>query len=535
MNKNLFYLFLVVFFLAACQKREETTPIENPNTKVSNNTQDEGPMVLGKKLENPYSVKNMRIAYKRLMGKKNYSVKTSATDENAVTTTHYYVRFLPKDTAEYDRLKTDTTLHLYQIPLDYEIISSGSNYQDTTGKPTWQYTAVKKGYQFDPNIQYEILEELYIPETVEATTTSALGSNKSNPNQFTIDLVNESMKLTNNLKDTLKSTNDIKTLYRPSGRIRVFDTRLNAYIPLVGVQIRGRRWFNFQRTYTDANGNYSLGYFGGNTNLSIFYETNDFDVRSGTFGQAWLDGPHTNDPWSVDISGGVQRFYAHVFRGARRYHHGDIGGLNRPDKPYNIKYAAYDKRGSSQGMNVMVHIVWPDISIWRYKSNGEEYSSDEIFSTAVHETAHSSHLTRMNSGLIQYAQVSSKLIESWAVGVEWMITQKEYRERGITNYSGPEYDRTGTISYPISRAYQYWNRNFNDPNYTPLYIDLIDDYNQASTGIGSITDNVRGYTLPQIEGFLKHIYGLSSLNEQLKAHKPVGVTDAQIDQLLGQY
>jgi len=34
---------------------------------------------------------------------------------------------------------------------------------------------------------------------------------------------------------------------------------------------------------------------------------------------------------------------------------------------------------------------------------------------------------------------------------------------------------------------------------------------------------------------LKHIYGLSSLAEQLKANKPAGVTDEQIDLLISQY
>jgi len=51
------------------------------------------------------------------------------------------------------------------------------------------------------------------------------------------------------------------------------------------------------------------------------------------------------------------------------------------------------------------------------------------------------------------ALVSKKLIENWAVAVEWMMTRMEYRERGIADYSSPTYDPLGTISYPISRAY----------------------------------------------------------------------------------
>lgn len=477
----------------------------------------------------------MKKAYQNLVAKKGYSARTSSIDENTITTTHYYVRFLPKDSVEFDKLKTDTSLVLYPIPLDYQIISSGP---DTSAKPVWQYTAVMKGYQFDSTIEHEVLEDLYIPEQSSSASTAASATDLKSPyiNKFVIDLVNEAMKITKNFQDTIKTAGgSTKVSYRPSGTIRVFDTRLQRYIPLVGVQIRGRRWFNFQHTYTDDNGNYSLGYFGGNTNLSIFYETSTFDVRSGTFGQAWYDGPHTNDPWSYDIPSGVQRFYAHVFRGARRYHWGDNGGLRRPYSPfYKIKYAAYDKNGDSQGWNHLGFIpAWPEISIWRYNSQGVEHDSDEIFSSTVHETAHSSQANLM--GNIQMAQVNNRLIESWAVAVEWMMTQKEYRERGIPDYSSPTYDPRGTISYPISRAYQFWNLNYPELRYTPLYIDLIDDHNQSTTNATFIRDNVRGYTLPQIEGYLKDIYAFYSLGTQLKAHKPSGITDGQIDELLSQY
>jgi len=493
-----------------------------------------GILFLGEKLENPYSVANMKKAYQNLLAKKGNSARTSSTDGNAITTTHYYVRFLPKDSVEYDRLKTDTSLVLYPIPLDYQIISTGS---DTSAKPVWQYTAVKKGYEFDSTIAHEVLEDLYIPEQSTNTNLSTSATELKSPysNKFVVDLVNEAMKITKNFQDTIKLTGgSTQVSYSPSGRIRVFDTRLQRPIPLVGVQIRGRRWFNFKRTYTDDNGNYSLGHFGGRTNLSIFYETSTFDVRTGTIGQAWHDGPHTNDPWSYDIPDGVQRFYAHVFRGARRYHWGDNGGLRRPSTPYKLKYGAYDKVGSDQGLNIIAHLGFvPDIMVWRYKSPDVEYDSDEIFSTAVHETAHTAHVNAMNGGWVQYVQVKLHLIESWAVAVEWMITQREYRERGIADYSGPDFLRFEPVSFPIKGSYQDWPIS-SSRSYTPVYIDLIDNYNQGLNG-RPIIDNVSGYTLPQIERLLKNIYGLSSLSEQLKANKPIGVTDAQIDQLLSQY
>ena len=223
-----------------------------------------------------------------------------------------------------------------------------------------------------------------------------------------------------------------------------------------------------------------------------------------------------------------------IFRGARRYHWGDNGGLRRPYGDSKLKYAAYDRNGNNQGVNHLGFAPWAEIAIWRYNSAGVQWDSDEIFSTTVHETAHSSQVYIMGN-IKMWIDLDKRLLESWAVAVEWMMTQREYRERGIAEYSSPTYDEIGDISYPISRAYQFWNFSHTNLRYTPLYIDLIDDHNQATTNNRFIRDNVRGYTLPQIEGFLKNIYGFTSLGTQLKAHKPLGVTDGQIDELLSQY
>lgn len=71
-----------------------------------------------------------------------------------------------------------------------------------------------------------------------------------------------------------------------------------------------------------------------------------------------------------------------------------------------------------------------------------------------------------------------------------------------------------------------------------VYIDIIDNHNElginyAFRGTGTVNDQVSGYSLAFIESeLLKHIYGLASLADELKAHKPIGVTDAQLDLLI---
>lgn len=70
--------------------------------------------------------------------------------------------------------------------------------------------------------------------------------------------------------------------------------------------------------------------------------------------------------------------------------------------------------------------------------------------------------------------------------------------------------------------------------YTSVFVDIVDNFNQDATDW--VTDDVTGYTLAGIEhDFLKHVYGFGSLSDELKSHKPSGVTDVQIDNLMNSF
>ncbi len=66
---------------------------------------------LGKKLENPYTVENMRRAYKNLLLKKKSNFTKSG--ESKIQTTDYYVRFLPKNDQEKEILQDQDELMLF--------------------------------------------------------------------------------------------------------------------------------------------------------------------------------------------------------------------------------------------------------------------------------------------------------------------------------------------------------------------------------------------------------------------------------------
>lgn len=108
-----FFIFigLSVFLLISCEKPLSDDTIKND---IENIILSDGPMVLGKKLDNPYSVENVKKALNILID--DNQLKSASIDENEICTTHLYVRFLPKNEKELDLIKRDTLLDIYDYP-----------------------------------------------------------------------------------------------------------------------------------------------------------------------------------------------------------------------------------------------------------------------------------------------------------------------------------------------------------------------------------------------------------------------------------
>lgn len=522
-------------FLFSCLHEDDA--VVPRQHEISNGKQ----IVLGRKLTNPYTLSAMEEALNLLKD------SDPSFEKIEVRTTHLYVKFKPESYLQYDRLVQDSTLNLLDHPFDYEIEEEGEFYHDPSlpdTVPTYQYASVPVDFAFPPDIPYEILEELYLPEEDEnLDRTNGRLSEEAETLVSRLEL--QSLQLTGNLDEEEKTNEGARTngwlpdKWYPSGFILVFDNRVNDYIPLVGAKVKVRRWFKIRYTLTNRRGHYEIDDgFRYAVNYSIPWERGKFDIRSGTFGQAYFNGPKKKGSWNLKISqNGMSFHYAHVFRAAWTYNYGDAGGLRRPG--FRIKYSVFDKQGDHLARNLgnwSLFGINPNILIYRYDPvDGSENASDEMFSTTCHETAHSTHMEVMRAGMIQFLQVSETIRESWAVGVEWYLTQLEYKRLGISNYAEPSYNVS--VNYPIQNAFQYWSRS-RMPNVTSLFIDVVDQNNQKGQTFGglrygSVDDDVFGYSLPQIEGtMLKNVYGLASLKDELAANKPGELSEREIELLL---
>lgn len=528
-------LLTILVAATACRKEEGIQvveiskgypPMEQPKL-LRANTDLEGETILGRKLENPYTVEVMRKAATQISNK-----GFRLLDPDKIKASHYYMKFMPTDSLQFQLLDNEKNLTLYPYPLDYEIIRTGNAYRDPAqGKDNyaWQYASVSINQRLNSRIVHQKLAELYIPEEDPIFS-------KGQHEDYLDALLDEAYKITRNYQDTLKSDKGIsqKKSYHPGGKIQIFDTRLNKLIGLEGVDMRARRWFTTLHAQTDFWGNYRMAdTFKRPCNYSLWFSQSDFTVKPHLIDlTAWINGPKQKEDWNVDINDGYNRFIGHVFRAAYRYSYGFIDGLKRPYSLASprIWYIGVDDDMGNSGNN---YIAVPVLRISRYHNGNIEYDSDEVFSTTCHETAHTSHARHMVLAALSFFTVSFWLQESWAIGVEWWVTKLEYKNtRGIPNYGDWSY--LAPVQDPNYRAYQEWTHSY-DWKYTNVYINIIDDFNEKAL-FNTTDDNVKGYTLAYIdENMLRHIFTLKTLRKQLKAHKPNGVTDADIDKLLSYY
>lgn len=158
-----FVLLLNLLFIISCKKDYYVIEERKSQSEFFSEMSEEGePTILGAQLPNPYLVENM------LDAKKSLDIKgVESINEFNISTSHIYVKFEPQNSDELTELYLDDRLILFDIPLDYEIITLGNWYREPNlddNKPTPQYAVIPVDIIPSISYQYELLAELYIPE-----------------------------------------------------------------------------------------------------------------------------------------------------------------------------------------------------------------------------------------------------------------------------------------------------------------------------------------------------------------------------------
>ena len=509
--KRFLLLAIIVGFVSSCEK-EEVIPLENPA--------ESGKMILGKKLENPYSIDNMRKAYANLSAQTRACVDDVPVDE-IVYTTHYYVKFTPKTDEELGLLKRDTTIVFYPYPLDYDIIEYGE-YLDSSipeTQPTPLYASVEVGKELTNDVNWEILDGLYIPDEYKDETVIETRSGNGINEDFIESLVDKALEITGNT-DPQSATTRAKNSWRPAGYITYFDDATSRTIGLEGVKVKARRWFTTHTGFANATtGYYSCdGTFKRDANYSFDLERYDFHVK-GSGVKTDYDGPKRTGNWNYEFrrsKSQTEYFAATIFRAAYHYYYKNIGGLRKP--PENafmrtqMKLKAFNKSDDNNGtFNSARRFLGGNMINLYNPSNG----TMELYATTIHELAHAAHWRMIvkepgTNRVRDYHNAEEKVLESWARGVQYYLTRMVY-----SNYRGGAASST----------------------YTNVVVDLIDTDadNTGNNGHGSTNgDNVTGYTMRQIEDALIGINNWGKWRDNIK-NKYNNATENNVDALFASW
>ncbi len=484
--------------------------------------------------ENWYKLEHMRQAYSNIVG------STRAESDDIITATHYHYKFIPKDGAELTLLEDCPDLELFAYPLD-AIVSEGEYFESEN--PLLRYAVVPVDKVL-PDVEKELLYEMFIPD--DSRTRMPTRCSHIDP-EMADRLVAEAMRITGNEEEPVNKTRASKWYGR--GEIYYYDEILDWYLPLRGVKVRITRAGVTHTAITDSLGCFQMtdGFKYG-ASYSIIWERADWDIRDGATGQAFYqtNSNVTNEPWFLYIDGGKSIRYATIHKAVYRHFYGNHLGLNTatPSTERSVKISYMDGAHSRSvpGFFTILGGMASDIRIFKNSTRGFDYEMPNIFHTTCHELAHAAHCFTMTKD--NFCEVANSIQESWADCVAYYMTKLEYEEitDHITSLMGYEETNAWNIirlrkfcnnqNYDKNEYYWLnldWPRNGEIDPYSPLFIDLIDTDNQYNSQPGAPNDEISGYTIQTLNNIVPQAYAIHSLKTLLRNNKPVGVTDADID------
>ena len=532
-------LFALLLGAVGCNEGFEPEAGSSPLTENQTNVADSRDQVHYNKtcasqiegyFENWYKLEHMRQAYSNIVG------STRAESDDIITATHYHYKFIPKDGAELTLLEDCPDLELFAYPLD-AIVSEGEYFESEN--PLLRYAVVPVDKVL-PDVEKELLYEMFIPD--DSRTRMPTRCSHIDP-EMADRLVAEAMRITGNEEEPVNKTRASKWYGR--GCIKVCDDQLGDYIPVRGAKVRITRAGVTYTAITDSLGNFQMtdGFKYG-ASYSIIWERDKWDIRDGTTGQAYYqtDGNVTNQAWNLNIGSGKSIRYAVIHRACyRHFYHSKLGFLKAipSDRKLKIGYMHEFSDGGYTGyFDDGRNGTLPDIRI--YRGNISQYieTTCEILGTSFHELGHAGYW--FNTTESKYENTDLMIHEAWAFLNEYLLLKEEAEY--LTNCSNLFW---GKLCDFVNNVYeigiegaqlQTWTNQVSYHENAPLFIDLVDDYNQHTSNSTYLYDSITGYDVVFLGSIIKNNQNnFTSLRDAIKNTLPNGITEQDIIDYFEQY
>ncbi|MDE7126867.1 MAG: hypothetical protein K2O58_03090, partial [Bacteroidales bacterium] len=379
------------------------------NTFYNDDGLEHGMIVLGGRLDNPYTTSNVRKAFAKL-----YPTKS----ESSVSSTNYYVRFLPKDQAEFEML-AGMGVEMLDHPVDFEVVKEGDYYHDpSVGDDciTWQYAVVPLDFMF-PDVKYEIIDECFIADNLPQT--------RADDGIDWDEVEKESFALTGNSEMYAGNIATKASSVQPSGRITIVDEHANGGQPfgLAGVKVSCNTFVKFSSAYTDRDGYYTIPkkfsaklryrlVFKNEKGFAIGFNLILVPASFSTLGKAPASG--LNYTVTRDSDGTLFRRSAANNAAYDYYSRCSGDDMNISTPPADLRIWLFKNLSASSAVMIhhgaivnsssiaaylgyyasLIKFFAPDITI----GTKDNDSYRDIYDSVCHELAHASHFSQVGTG-----------------------------------------------------------------------------------------------------------------------------------------
>jgi hypothetical protein len=419
--RKVFGLLLSALMLASCND-ESWTPQEPAKPVQEEEAVPHEMIELGRKLKNPYTVKNMSAAISAL-----YPTRADAE----LPATDMYVRFLPDGQEDLSTLDS-LGIVLFDYPLDYEIKTDGDYYHDPSiaeDKISWQYAVVPSDFVFPEEIRHEIIDECFIPKEGETT--------RGFEDVDWSSVEEAAFRQTGNGDMLVPETRGRRV--HPEGYIKIEDDKLvpSKTFGVCGLKVLARVFVKYGQDYTDERGHYEINKkfsarphyslrFKNKAGFKIGFNRILVTASTSTLGK---DSP-SGKSITVTTKSGDKLFRRCVVNNAAYEYFTTCSSYGVTPPPQNLRIWILDLLKPSCTMMIHhgaildnslvnkylkyyaagVRILAPDITIG---TKNKDYQYDKIYSVTMHELAHASHFSRV--GKSYWSTLAGRMLSSLAM------------------------------------------------------------------------------------------------------------------------
>lgn len=384
--------------------------------------------------------------------------------------THRAIRIDIEDMKQLFQLLADTTLYIQFYPFNYEPVKDSFIHKYNSFIPSSNTEEVEcQILDRDLDTRYYLPIYVFWPK------------DKSIPNELNYDVLYNAFIPRQALNNETLSKGSYPSR---DGRLMTYDNRLNQYVPLGNVVIYYTskvktilgQWFILPNIASvNSNGEFHLAYPATDQYLRIYLANNKFIICEGNSSNVKIILSDTLDNYitgsdSLEINLPTD-FFLDVYKAAQYYFFQGNELLNQVEKYDTLGSAidihAIDNSSPDGYLGCFYNNSSPYIEVFNaYKTNYTGASS-KIFGTVNHELGHATNRARVGQQVM--SQTDTVIKESFASFFGWYNVYQYYSSVATTHQ---------IVNNICTQGRQTWTASSSNINYTPIYIDLFDNYNQ---------------------------------------------------------